>query len=870
MKAEAGDIDGTGKDTVVAISIPPVNNFEDFKFGTSPYPLRIKLDASDTAKPTLSLDAGKVKASSPLYMAEGFNLSVALAPMRGALGATTNKPKADQVVAFQQDNSLLPYYMLNTISDYITPTVGNPDETPVVFAADFLEEGILVGEVEHYAYRAWGNYASVIQAPPYHVDFIADPANRNSPPALRNYTYIGGNNTTFTRSTKEENSDNMSVISSSGVSSNIDASASVEGAYKDLTASLGVGFTKATGVENADKYISGKTTFNTSVSTQSPSDRDAVSGMTTDIHIWRYPVYGQQVPPSVDQSGTLDQSDLVQYMQYSAPFNPVYDFAHSSANLDSYTPLHEEGNLFSYPVQPSGTRGYDKYAYEIAGGTVYSMGVKNSFTLTFTDSMNNSKETSKTTTTSTTKSLNVGLGGVFKGLSAKAGAKFSNTQKEAMNNTQTWSSKYTTEDSFSFTLAQFNKNETIAPYSLQPLVFTEKSGTLHYAFAIRFDFDSSAPDLGLWVSPASPYKKFPDPALNLPHKYFLQQTIDSAQIPQFAPTSEFVATKIRGLHFVDEDGNVTGNIVSPGKSYKVKVPVANYSFVDTGPVRAVLSYNRGTETDGDNLVPTQKTEIAETTFELQGWASNADVNKGTAVFDWNVPVDMPLSGAGGDKRSYCIYVELDPSDDITEVHNAWSENDPGGNNVGYAEIAVLSAEDVASLSGMSHISSANGPAASALSISAANASDFTIELTNTTVEEIKRAARTNKTMAIEGCVTYHGADKLTRVHLVFEDGKPANESEHRRLIAEKYFPVIQTGASRDFHFTLTPSKLRGENIYMYVYGDGLSRIEEHIGELSTGSPRSGRSGGGGCDAGAWGMLGAVALAVSMRTLRRRL
>lgn len=871
MRAEAGDVDGTGKDTVIAISSGGNGRA---------YLRKMELRASDLTKPTLNYSIGMNIGMPPDDWHKPLGFSIALAPLRGRFGPTTAKPIADQVVAFRKanpdapTNNYKPQYILNSIKDYNGVSLGNEWDTPVLLAADFLEEGMIVGPVEHYVYRAWGNYVSVIQAPPYHVDFIADPENRASPPALRNYTYVGGNHTVFKRSTKEGNARNMSVMSSSGVSSNKEASSSIGAAFKGFSASFGTSLANATGVESADKYISGKTTDTTTVSSQSPSDRDAVSGMTTDIHVWRYPIYGQQFPPDADPDGKLQPSDLVQYMQYAAPFNPVYNFAQSSVNLDSYTPLHEEGNLFSYPVQPSGTKGYI-ISGEIAGGTTYTMGLNNTDSVTFTDTMKSSNETSSTNTASTTKSLNAGIGASYKGLSANAGVKASNTQKDAMSQTQTWTSTYTTDDTFGINLVQFNRDMTIAPYFMQPTVFTEEySGTLHYAFAVRFD--KSEPQYGLWDSPASPYKKSPDLALNLPHKYSLKQTQDSTQIPQFTPNHEYTATKLRGLYFIDAKNKVvTGNIVSPGESYEVRVPVANYSFVPTGPFKVTLSYSRGID---DDLNPTPKTKITEETIKegLQGWASHADVNKKELILDWTVPKDLTPSDAPGETHPYWIHVELDAGNDIAEVHEAWSSNDPGGNNVGYAEIAVLSSADVASLSGPALLSSANGPASvSALSkVSAAKAGDFRFELTNTTAEEIRAAARANETIAVEGRVTYTGDETLTRVHLVFEDGKPADENEHRRLIAEKYFPVIQTGASRNFHFTLTPSKLQGDDIYMYVYGDGLSRIEDHIGVLSTGLPRSddagsGGSGGGGCNAGAFGLLGAAALAAFAGTLLKR-
>jgi Synergist-CTERM protein sorting domain-containing protein len=307
---------------------------------------------------------------------------------------------------------------------------------------------------------------------------------------------------------------------------------------------------------------------------------------------------------------------------------------------------------------------------------------------------------------------------------------------------------------------------------------------------------------------------------------------------------------------VDESGEVTDSIVSPGKSYTIRIPIANYSFKATGPIDIAVSYNRGINSD---LTPTPKTEITRTTLNnLPGWDATGDYNKTTVFCYWTVPADILASDAPGDIRPYWLYVEIDPDNKLKEVHDAWSDDDPFGNNVGYTEIAVI-AED--SLPSMSAINASGAPKMKA----AAAASDFTFALTNMTAEDIKEAARTGDTIPVTGRVTYNGAEKLTRVHVMFEDGKPEDENGQRRLLAEKYFPVIQPGASRDFHFIMTPSKLNGKNIYMYMYGDGLSMTEDHIGELIIDDDANNSGSGSGCNAGA----GILALFVLVAAAARK-
>ena len=121
----------------------------------------------------------------------------------------------------------------------------------------------------------------------------------------------------------------------------------------------------------------------------------------------------------------------------------------------------------------------------------------------------------------------------------------------------------------------------------------------------------------------------------------------------------------------------TDNRLVIGEKYKIRVPLYNASFKDTGNFTVKLSYT----TDNDSKAA--KTEIATTTLSLGRWQNDKDNNKGWAEFDWT-----PNIKAG----SYYFYVEIDPDKKLNEVHEEKSENDPGGNNIGYYPFSIFDSD----------------------------------------------------------------------------------------------------------------------------------------------------------------------------------
>jgi uncharacterized protein YbdZ (MbtH family) len=391
-------------------------------------------------------------------------------------------------------------------------------------------------------------------------------------------------------------------------------------------------------------------------------------------------------------------------------------------------------------------------------------------------------------------------------------------------------------------------------YSVWPVIFAEEdSGTTQMSYAVQLDTsDNSSQRYSLWRSGVSPYIMYPDPALNLPGKWSTTKG-DMSQFAQFVSNDVDTATRIRGLSIIDSEGNNAGRLVSPGETYTIQVPISNYSLTSppTGiPVEVAFQYNRGYS--GITLTPKTKIGRVDIT-DLKAWDGVNDTRQ-IVEYTWKVPTaaENPDFKNGSHLR---LYVEIDPDDTLQEVHEAWTDVDPAGNNVGYAEFSVGSADIFSTIS-------VNGKKIQAAPVSeikaaAVKSADFSVSLTNVTKDDIRAAIKKGDPILVEGSVTYTGAKPIANFEVTVEEAPKAGEPTH--LLAAKIIPLIMPGESRKFSFMLRPWELEGEELFVYVKSDGTGRVLISGGKIDDGGGDDGAYGsGGGCDA----FGGAIALVLA--------
>ena len=353
-------------------------------------------------------------------------------------------------------------------------------------------------------------------------------------------------------------------------------------------------------------------------------------------------------------------------------------FTVDSIKDNLYQPLHEEGNFFSYPSQIGDVEGYND-AGILADENRWTFGnTLDNTGISFTKATTNMQHTEKNVTPSGFTSTVSFFDRLFNGDKA-TGINMPNS-----DNPKTFTKEYSKSERIVYSLQGSSLLTAMqaADHIIKMQPFVAKEGAMTLGTAVELSSTNSAQ---LWES-TSVYRKMPDPALLLPYK-FVKSGNDFK-----ANTYDKSAMKIRGIRFYMPDfAFFTDNRLVNGQNYEIRVPLYNASFVDTGNFNVRLSWTT------ENSPTSAKTVIGTVSITLGGWRNDKTNNRGTAVFNW-VP-NIPKG------KQYYFYVEIDPENAITEVHegrygsNTTTVSDYGGNNTGFYPFEIYNQGDTDPSSG---------------------------------------------------------------------------------------------------------------------------------------------------------------------------
>ena len=319
----------------------------------------------------------------------------------------------------------------------------------------------------------------------------------------------------------------------------------------------------------------------------------------------------------------------------------------------------------------------------------------------------------------------------------------------------------------------------------------------------------------------------PDPALYLPFKYYF----DGGDV--IARDDETVATKMRGVRFyIPETDTYSGSVLYAGGTYRLEIPIYNASFVaPDDSVAIALSFRD----DGDS----EKTSIDNKSVTIGGWEAGKESNKTIVTFDWTVPKDME-----GTKE---LVVEIDPDNEIDEIHEGWDPEVPGGNNFGYFPFSVVKPQSLP-------FTSLKSPDL-AITINGMGMGDF-----------IAYAGAQPKPFDAECVITNKGGNALIsflELKLIASNNEVV-KSFTRRI------GIIKSGEKRSFKFSVNPEKWKdAKELETVCYTDSeIIRLKASKSGSGTPEPGGGSGGSsGGCDAG-FSALG-LGVILPALTLRRR-
>ena len=456
-----------------------------------------------------------------------------------------------------------------------------------------------------------------------------------------------------------------------------------------VDSALGAITDKIDTTDKTDKIQSKTVTLNDNLQA---STRDSIIFYNADRHIWRYPVLTEPVPewllsgPRIDStSGDISDFNGKPYHYVTfAMYDDGTKYVRDSLTDTEYQPIHEEGNLFSYPYALAANEGY------IAGATLTSPTKWSFGTSSFTSSAAfkevsaDERQTDKKVERSAATQIVEGINKFFQGDNAAS-------YTPETDNPQKFSKSYSNEEKIGFEL--LGRTDLVnrgAGNEIAFQAYTGKEGAMTLATAVNLTTTDKLWKDGIYASKA-------DPALLLPSK-FIEQGSNF-----IANTDNVAAMRLRGMRFyLPELLSFTDNRLICGLDYKIHVPVYNASFKATGNFTALLSYSTSNE-------PTaKKIALATTTISLGGWNNNRNDNKGWLVF--NVPGSATQNITSG---NYYLWVELDTTGAVAEVHESRMKSDNktvsdyGGNNTGYAGVVFVNMSNSSVLAKKSSVAKAS-------------------------------------------------------------------------------------------------------------------------------------------------------------------
>ena len=570
-----------------------------------------------------------------------------------------------------------------------------------MLAADFAGEGVELDVPVHVKDEGDRSYIAVLNAPPYHVDTLSADGN-SLVTAPHNFTYSEGgdgqmrvfyDNTTADETTKAVTFDLSNSVETILMADSENTQKFFGPTKKALSFVSSFIFERhdwdgTTWVDSALDAITDKVeTTDVTVKTHSKtitlndnlqaSTRDSTIFYNADRHIWRYPVLTNPVPewllsgPRID-STSGDVTDFKGNQHHYLTF-AMYDdgtkYVRDSMSDTVYQPIHEEGNLFSYPSALAANEGYIVGA-TLTNPTKWSFGTSNfTSSAAFKDVSSDERQTE-------TKVERSALTQIMEGVNKFAQGDNGAAYTPEIDNPQKFSKSYSKEEKIGFALK--GRSDLVNRGAGNELAFQAyigKEGAMTLATAVTLA--ATAPQNFLWRN--SLYTRKADPALLLPFKF-----IEAGNDFIANPDSK-AAMQLRGMrYYLPELLGFTDNRLVCGLDYKIHVPVYNASFKATDNFTARLSYSESDD------IASAKTALATTTISLGGWDNNRNQNKGWLVFD--VPGSATQSIASG---NYYFWVELDTTGAVDEVHESRmaSDNrtvqDYGGNNTGYVPVVFV-------------------------------------------------------------------------------------------------------------------------------------------------------------------------------------
>lgn len=570
---------------------------------------------------------------------------------------------------------------------------------PVLLAFDRDGDSLYLGAPVTFQVDKPRQLLSSLEQPPQHLDYLPNQTGANSA-GLFNVSRDRDFKLTFSETASSTlRSDQSSAFSwTAGGSVHASASATlsekipvIEKASLKGTAAAGVDYVHS----NSSTSSAGNASQVTVQMSESPVADDALYLIMKPYEIWRYRLYGAE---------TTDPNTPYAYYEVFKPTDEERAGWFPGLSVDAYQPLHENGNILSYPdidtknpdppdlgswsptAQPPDCDQPPQpdvsYSRPLTGDDLHVLtfgGAQSTLKVELDkqDTCGGSRQTQDDLKESVDLRLSIQAkeNEIFAKEQEKGSVNFHVSGSESWADLAAWNT--TTQQSTNLAIQTVAWADPDFDYSFAPSLYFADDGNLKVAFY-------ASPTGQTQNGWATTYSR-PDPALNLPHKYIapngddwqLNTSMDAGRIRGFALRDGAEIDPATGL------GPLLASIPERGDTVQVEVMVYNYSvqqeFKDLEVRFDIADYDMKTHTASNRrILKDSVTATFTNERDPSGIGSNSSTfpprGVGRALLELDTDTGSFKESSG--LQSYLIYAVLNPSgtNPTSETHGWRSAN----------------------------------------------------------------------------------------------------------------------------------------------------------------------------------------------------
>ncbi len=436
--------------------------------------------------------------------------------------------------------------------------------------------------------------SSILAQPPQHLDYLPNDTGANDDGLLNvsrdpGFTLTFSDQTNSTMSSQQKSTDSWNIGASADASATLTLSEKIPLLEKGSLSATLAGKLSYAYQSSATSSVGTESTLSIDMS-ESPVFDDALYATMQGFQIWRYRIYGA--------TNTSDPNQSYGYYEVYSPEGVGTNGWYGGSMIDAYQPIHENGNVLSYPDIQDASSGpvdlgswsptlmppgcdtpagvpVETTPFTDAGQEFTYSGVKQSLTVTLDQEQTCGNQRSSSNT------LAGGLDVNFR-LLLKENVIFAESEEKGHLNVRvdgggSWgglsSSQTVNTSSDSLTISTVALGDTDQSYNFMPVAYFSGNG------ALKVNFYAGLPtnDQHNWWQ-----KTYgaPDPALNLPGKFI---STDNGQ--SWTLNTALDAQRLRGFFLRDGEsvdsatglGPLLTEVPTQGDKVQVEARVYNYS-----------------------------------------------------------------------------------------------------------------------------------------------------------------------------------------------------------------------------------------------------------------------------------------------------